>query len=204
MKLVSFGHQHAHRQSPIHRLPARTKMGVAAVIIAGTVLAPLNWTGWFLGVPAILICIVFLSRISLVFLLQRLLVLSPFILGVAAANAWEPVGSARGIAAAVKSGICLLTVILVSSTTPLSRLLKVLRTWHVPALLITTVALLHRYLVVLADEAERMRRARYSRTFTSGRTFRWRSLASVVGQLFVRASERAERIYDAMCARGWR
>jgi energy-coupling factor transporter transmembrane protein EcfT len=24
-----------------------------------------------------------------------------------------------------------------------------------------------------------------------------------VGQLFVRASERAERIYDAMCARGW-
>jgi energy-coupling factor transporter transmembrane protein EcfT len=25
-----------------------------------------------------------------------------------------------------------------------------------------------------------------------------------VGQLFVRASERAERIYDAMCARGWK
>ena len=29
-------------------------------------------------------------------------------------------------------------------------------------------------------------------------------LATVLGQLFVRASERAERIYDAMCARGWK
>jgi len=26
----------------------------------------------------------------------------------------------------------------------------------------------------------------------------------VVGQLFIRASERAEHIYDAMCARGWK
>jgi energy-coupling factor transporter transmembrane protein EcfT len=29
-------------------------------------------------------------------------------------------------------------------------------------------------------------------------------LSTVVGQLFVRASERAEHIYDAMCARGWK
>jgi energy-coupling factor transporter transmembrane protein EcfT len=28
--------------------------------------------------------------------------------------------------------------------------------------------------------------------------------AEVIGRLFVRASERAERIYLAMCARGWK
>jgi energy-coupling factor transporter transmembrane protein EcfT len=49
-----------------------------------------------------------------------------------------------------------------------------------------------------------MRRARASRTFTLRRRFQWHTLATVVGQLFVRASERAERIYDAMCARGWK
>jgi energy-coupling factor transporter transmembrane protein EcfT len=43
-----------------------------------------------------------------------------------------------------------------------------------------------------------------SRTFTRRRRVRWQTLATVVGQLFVRASERAERIYDAMCARGWK
>jgi cobalt/nickel transport system permease protein len=80
----------------------------------------------------------------------------------------------------------------------------VLQRVRVPGLLITTIALMHRYLFVLADEAERMRRARLSRTFTRGKRFGWGSLATVVGQLFVRASERAERIYDAMCARGWK
>src|SRR5581483_4777434 len=61
-----------------------------------------------------------------------------------------------------------------------------------------------RYLFVLLDESERMRRARLSRTFTRNRKFQWRAMSTVVGQLFVRASERAERIYDAMCARGWK
>jgi cobalt/nickel transport system permease protein len=71
-------------------------------------------------------------------------------------------------------------------------------------LLITTMTLMHRYLFVLSDEAERMRRAQASRSFTRGRRFQWRSMSTVVGHLFIRASERAERIYDAMCARGWR
>jgi cobalt/nickel transport system permease protein len=49
-----------------------------------------------------------------------------------------------------------------------------------------------------------MRRARASRTFERQRRMRWHLLGTVVGQLFVRASERAERIYAAMCARGWK
>lgn len=47
-----------------------------------------------------------------------------------------------------------------------------------------------------------MGRARASRTFTGRRRWQWPVLATVAGQLFVRASERAERIYAAMCARG--
>jgi cobalt/nickel transport system permease protein len=100
--------------------------------------------------------------------------------------------------------LCLFTVILVSNTTPFNEVLRVLRRVRVPGLLVTTVALMHRYLFVLVDESERMRRARASRTFARGRRFRWQTLATVIGQLFIRASERAERIYDAMCARGWK
>jgi len=94
-------------------------------------------------------------------------------------------------------------VVLLANTTPFSELLPVLRRVRVPALLVTTLALMHRYLFVLADEAERMRRARAARSFTRGRHFAWRALATVAGRLFIRASERAERIYAAMCARGW-
>ena len=73
-----------------------------------------------------------------------------------------------------------------------------------PALLLTTIALMYRYLFVLIEEAERMQRARTSRTLRARRAHAWRSTAALAGQLFLRSTERAERIYAAMCARGWR
>ena len=197
-------HHHVRLNSPVHRLPAALKLGVALIIIVGTVLAPLSWTGWFGGVIFLLAIAIVLSRLPLFFLFRRLLVLSPFVLGVVLVNAFQPASRANWLAVAVKSGLCLLTVILVSNTTPFSRILRVLKSMRVPALLITTIALMHRYLFVLMDESERMRRARASRTFARTRRFHWHTLATVVGQLFIRASERAERIYDAMCARGWK
>jgi cobalt/nickel transport system permease protein len=123
-------------------------------------------------------------------------------LGVVVVNAFQPAYRAHWPLLLLRSGLCLLTVIVVSNTTPFSEVLRVLRRLRVPALLITTIALMHRYLFVLSEEAERMRRARASRTFTRRRRGQWPVLASVAGQLFIRASERAERIYAAMCARG--
>ena len=197
-------HHHGRPDSPVHRLSAALKLGVALVIIVVTVLAPIQWQAWFIGVAVLLVLTAWLSQLPLFFLSRRLLVLSPFVLGVVLVNAFQPTGRAKWMAVAVKSVLCLLTVILVSNTTPFSQILRVLKSIHVPTLLITTIALMHRYLFVLMDEAERMRRARASRTFTHGRGFHWQTLATVVGQLFIRASERAERIYDAMCARGWK
>jgi cobalt/nickel transport system permease protein len=95
-------------------------------------------------------------------------------------------------------------MILLSSTTPFSALLDVMKRARVPDILVSTLALMYRYLFVLMDETQRMRRARASRTFRTERAWRWRTLATVVGQLFVRSTERAERIYAAMAARGWR
>jgi cobalt/nickel transport system permease protein len=100
--------------------------------------------------------------------------------------------------------ICLFTMTLLSQTTPFADILHILRKIHVPALLITTLTLMHRYLFVLADESARMRRARNCRTFTPQKKFAWKTLSTVIIQLFLRATERAQRIYDAMRARGWK
>jgi cobalt/nickel transport system permease protein len=193
-----------HRSGPVHGWPAAVKLGGALAVILGTVLLPLHFTAWFMGVGLLLLFVAGLSRLPPLFLLRRLLVLSPFVLGVALVNAFQPAARATFPGIALKSLLCLLTVILVSNTTPFSEILRVLQRVRVPALLITTMALMHRYLFVLADEAERMSRARSSRTFRPNRRLHWQTLATVVGQLFIRATERAERIYDAMCARGWK
>ncbi len=198
------GHHHGHLDSPVARLSAELKLGVALVIIVGTVLVPPWWVVWFIGASLLLSLAVIFSGIPVLFLLKRLAWLSPLILSVALVNALQAAGRGSWVMVAVRSTICLLTVILVSNTTPFSKILRVLKRVRVPGLLITTIALMHRYLFVLSAEAERMARARACRTFVRDRRASWQTLSTVVGRLFVRASERAERIYDAMCARGWK
>lgn len=197
-------HHHASADSPVHRLPASLKLGGAFAILVGIVASPLRVGAWFAAVAVLLAAGVVASRIPIGFLLKRLVLLSPFVLGAALANALDPARRGAWVPIALKGGLCLVTVTLLANTTPFHDILRVLRQVRVPGLLLTTMALMHRYLFVLAQEAERMRRARTSRTFTRGRRFRWSALATVVAQVFVRSSERAERIYDAMCARGWR
>ena len=197
-------HHHARLQSPVHRLPAVLKFGAAVAIIAATVLAPGHWTAWFAGILALLLVVMLLSRIPPLFLLKRFLMLSPFVAGAALVNALQPAPTTPWPVLALRSMLCLFAILLLSNTTPLSELLRVLRRAGVPGLLITTLALMHRYLFVLAEESERMRRARASRTFTRGRRAQWQGLTTLLAVLFVRASERAERIYAAMCARGWK
>lgn len=198
------GHHHSRRDSPIHRLPASVKLGAGLVIIVGSVLLPLEQRPWFVSVSVVLGAVIVLSRLPLLFLVKRLLLLSPFVLGVALLNAFQPGARMDWQTLAVRSFLCLLTVLLVANTTPFTHVLRVLQSLRVPRLLITTMALMHRYLFVLVEEADRMQRARASRTFVRRRLHAWQTLSTVAGQLFARASERAERIYDAMCARGWR
>jgi cobalt/nickel transport system permease protein len=189
---------------PLSGLPAAVKLSAAMVIVVGTVLMPVGRVGWLAGEGIVLMVAAAVSRISPLILIRRLAMLTPFVLGVALAGMLNPGGGVDWRIVAVKSTLCLITAILLSHTTPLGEITRVLQRIRVPGLLITTMALMHRYLFVLTEEAGHMRRARASRTFTRGRRFAWSGLATVVGRLFIRASERAERIYDAMCARGWK
>jgi cobalt/nickel transport system permease protein len=82
--------------------------------------------------------------------------------------------------------------------------LRILRRAHVPAVMVTILALMYRYIFVLIDEMERLNRARQSRTFANRKRFTWYSLSLIIGQLFVRSAQRAERVFGAMSARGWK
>ena len=185
------------------QVPAGLKVATTVGFIVIVTLVPASRPGWLLVAAILLLAALVVARIDFAVLLRRLLWLSPFVAGTALAAALGGHGLDLHILAA-RSGLCLVAALLLAQTTPFSDLLAVLRAAGVPALLITTLTLMHRYLFVLGDEASRMTRARAARTFTSRRWFAWLGAASVVGQLFVRASERAERVYDAMCARGWK
>jgi len=132
------------------------------------------------------------------------MLVEPFAVSIALLSVFQRNGLEVFLAMLTKSTLCLFCMILMTATTRFSDLLRLLWRVRVPALLVTTLALMHRYLFLLLDEMLRMARARRSRTFTDGRLLVWRDSATIIAHLFVRASERAERVYAAMCARGWK
>jgi cobalt/nickel transport system permease protein len=195
--------RYSRLQSPVHRAGSGLKASIALLIVAVTVLVPRQELWATVPVAAILLALLTASRIPPVFVAVRLAMLEPLALGVAVAAYFQPDGPAIVLAIIVKSTLCLLTMILLANTTPFSELLALLRRLRAPRLLVTILALMYRYLFLLVDEAERLNRARASRTFARTRWQRWTDTASLVGRLFVRSTERAERIYAAMTARGW-
>jgi len=196
--------RHARLASPIHRLPTAVKAGAALLLLIALALVPPRQPWLFALVALLFVAVVGASRIPPRFLLGRLLLLEPLALGVAALAFLQPGGWRHFLLLVGRSTLALGVVLLLSQTTPFAALLRLLRRLRLPALLVTLLALMYRYLFVLADEAERLQRARASRTFSRRRGRDWRAIAAVAGRLFGRASERSERIYGAMCARGWR
>jgi cobalt/nickel transport system permease protein len=195
--------RYSRLDSPVHRVPAAVKLVAALALVVAVVLLPASRPAALAGAAALLLVVAGVSRVPWRFLVQRLVVLEPFVLGVAFLALFRPGGWPLFVFLVARSTVCLLVMVLLSSTTPFADLLRVLRSARVPALLVTTVSLMYRYTFVLVDEAGRMKRARLSRTFAPGPMRAWHGMATVVSQLFIRSSERAERIYAAMCARGW-
>jgi cobalt/nickel transport system permease protein len=196
--------RYSRMSSPVHRLPASAKLVAALAIVVFLTWVPRGEWVWLQGAAVLLLAVTGLAGLPWGFVIRRLLFAELFVVGVAVMALLQPDGLRLFLFLVAKSTLCLLTMVLLANTTPFAELLRVLKAARVPALLVTTLSLMYRYMFVLLDESQRMRRARLSRTFTARQARSWRTRASVLGQLFIRSGERAERIYGAMCARGWR
>ncbi|MBA4387858.1 MAG: hypothetical protein C0404_07745 [Verrucomicrobia bacterium] len=193
-----------HVNSPVHNFPAGLKLLLAFIFVLSVVLLPR--TAWLAhaGCAALLLALAALTRLPPSLLAGRLLMLVPLALGVAFLTLFQPGGPLIFAAMLLKSTLCLFCMVILSCATRFTDLIAVLWRIRAPPLLVTTIALMHRYIFLLFDESRRMQRARSSRAFAGGRFVEWKSSATVIAHLFVRCSERAERIFSAMCARGWR
>lgn len=192
------------RHSPLHQASATMKLCSALILVAATALAPRTQWLFFAGIGALLVTLIILGRLPLKRMLLRLLFLEPFVLSVALLSLVQQHGLTVFLGLLTRSTLCVLTMLILVSSTPFSDTLRALRALHVPGLVVTILALTYRYLFMLLGESERMRRARLSRTFSGGRVRQWQAFSTIIAELFVRTSLRAERVYAAMCARGWK
>lgn len=190
-----------------HRLPAALKIILTMAVIIAAVSLPIDQ--WPL--EGCLACLVFMAlsvaRVPTAYILRRVLLLLPFVLGLALA-----VPLSRGFAAGgeimaavvVRSVVSFLAGLWLVNVTPFDQLLVALQKMGMPRLFAALLSFMYRYLFVLFDELERMRTARKSRTFgPRGVWASWKQSTQLVGMLLIRSLDRAERIHGAMCSRGW-
>jgi cobalt/nickel transport system permease protein len=103
----------------------------------------------------------------------------------------------------IKASLSLFLLVVASLTTVFSDFLKGLEMFRVPHLLIMLMSFMYRYIYVLLEEARRLMRARSLRYYGSRYVEQFRVVGYMIGVLFIRTYERAERIYNAMAVRGF-
>ena len=203
---VDFLDRYSRGTSPLHRLDARVKLVGAALLVVGVVATPWDWWPAYVAETALCLSIVLLARLPWYYVAARLAAALPFVLLLAGSiplargfeNGWELAAQLL-----MQSLISLATMITLVATTRFEHLLAALRRLYVPRVLVSILAFMYRYLFVLVDELEKMRRAKLARTFYPSLWDDVRLMGNFAGILFVRSFERAERVYAAMCARGW-
>ena len=192
------------RLSPLRRVSPRLKLAGAVLLVVTTALFPRRPDVLYCLPAAVLLALWAVSRMPFRYVLRRMLVAEFFIAGIALLSLFTPSAKPIFLSAILKSNLCVFSMLLFTWTTPFHEILQVLRRLRLPPVMLTTLALMYRYLPVLAEESRHMQRARASRTFSGKRRVAWQNLSAILGQLFVRSADRAERIYLAMCARGWK
>lgn len=105
----------------------------------------------------------------------------------------------------LKSNAIVLAFISLISSISIATLGHVLDRLLVPTKIVYLLLLTYRYLFVIEQEYERLVRSAKVRGFRpSTNMHTYRTFAYFLGMLFVRASERGERVYQAMLCRGFK
>jgi cobalt/nickel transport system permease protein len=216
---VGAGHAHKlyrHGHSPVHALPAHTKLLAVLGFVLAVVSTPREAMWAFAAYAVLLAAVAYAARVPASYLLKRLVIEVPFVafaflmpfvvpgepvvlLGVTVSeaglwDAWNVLAKGTlGVAASV----------LLAATTELRELLLGLQRLRLPPMLVQIASFMIRYGDVITDEMRRMSVARRSRGFEARGVRHWGVLAKSAGALFIRSYERGERVHLAMVSRGY-
>ncbi|HLG30095.1 MAG TPA: cobalt ECF transporter T component CbiQ [Candidatus Brocadiales bacterium] len=210
------------RNNLIYRLDPRTKLIFSLVFLISMVLTPIKEIERFGFYFALILIIIFIARISPVYVFKRSVIVIPFILVVAGLAVFFTEGRVikeidftifklrftyEGISillnALVKSWLSVVALTTIMLTTRFEDLLRGVELLKAPQIIVIMMSFMYRYIFVLIDEAAHLMQARNIRYFGGRFLSQIPVLGNMVGILFIRTYERAERIYAAMAVRGF-
>jgi len=204
--------------SPLHRLDPRIRL-VSAVIYSCAAALCREFPA-LLSALILSMALVAMARLRIAEVLKRLVVVNGLVVFIWAVIPFTfpgetlfrigPFGAAReGIELAaqitLKSNAILLAFMALVTTMPFSTLGHALHRLRVPDKIVHLLLMTYRYIFVLEQEYQRLIRAARIRGFQPGTNLHtYRTYANLVGMLFVKAINRAERVRWAMLCRGFK
>ncbi|MFT9496733.1 cobalt ECF transporter T component CbiQ [Anaerosolibacter sp.] len=147
-------------------------------------------------------------------ILKRILIVEPLIIGIGILNPIldDQIIMIGGIVLStgwitffsifIKGGFAVTAGLLLMATTGMDKLAAALRLLKIPRIFVLQLLLTYRYLTLLIEEAARIVRA-YSLRAPNHKGIHRSAWGSLAGQLLLRTFDRAQRIYQAMCLRGF-
>jgi len=161
------------------------------------------------------VMVIALADIPVVPLLKRMLIVSPFIIGIGLFNPlfdrspmvvlpWIQIsgGWISFFTIMIKGIFTILAALILIATTGMTKIAAALRMMRIPRVFILQLLLTYRYISVLIEEAGLTVRA-YSLRSPGEKGIRFSNWGSLAGQMLLRTLERAQRVYHAMCCRGF-
>ena len=204
--------------SPLHRLDPRVRLASAAVYSCAVAVCrefPAR-----AAARALSLALVMVARLRTVEVLKRLMVVNGLVVFIWAVIPFTfpgevlfrlgPFQAAReGVALAaqitLKSNAIVLAFMALVATMPFATVGHALHRLRVPDKIVHLLLMTYRYVFVLEQEYQRLVRAARIRGFRPGTDLHtYRTYAYLVGMLFVKAVDRAERVRWAMLCRGFK
>jgi cobalt/nickel transport system permease protein len=205
-------------QSPWHRLTPQTRILCVLLLLIAIALTPNgHWWTWAIYATGILAVLV-TGQVPFSTLLKRMLVelafVSVLLLGTLFREegsilwqwGWLKITTGGLIILGSVSSKTLLSLMLLNGltlTTPVPQLLQGLAALRMPPLLLAILTSMSRYLSLLVEETQAMRRAAVARNLLANQRWQRLMVGNMIGSLFIRTYSRGERVHQAMLARGY-
>ncbi|MEN8152425.1 MAG: energy-coupling factor transporter transmembrane component T [Acidobacteriota bacterium] len=201
----SFWDNYSTIKSPVHKISPGIKLITAFLLLMILAVLPYRYLLW--GAPAITVFLLIstlISKIPLIPTLRRILIILPIVVPVILINSvFMTNGGKNSLVLAIRSFLSIFTLIILISVTKFSDILRTLRSWHFPKILLMILSFMYRYFFLLTDELEKMVRATKMRWGKRSGLKVIKVYGQILGILFIKSYIRAERVYHAMVMRGF-
>lgn len=143
-----------------------------------------------------------MAELPLSYFLRKVILVSPFILFFVVFNLFQPEGLLSSLSIVLRFVLTVSTGLILMAIIGIHGICLSLEKLRLPKAFVTQILLLYRYLYILTDELSKMMLAKTLRQVDS-KKLKFKAYISILGHLFLRSLDRAERIYLAMCSRGF-